>query len=154
LRNLAIAFLFVMAAVLLLPPFAMWVERSLSFFSRLRPAQAGGGFLLGVTLGLVVVPCAGPFLAAITTAAARENFGGRTIAATLAYAIGAAIPMLVLACGGREAGARIRAHAEQLRMVSGAVIALVAIGLVFHVDDNLAQLTPGYTTYLQKKIES
>ena len=154
LRNLAIAFLFVMAAVLLLPPLALRVERSLSFFSRLRPANAGGGFFLGVTLGLVFVPCAGPFLAAITTAAARENFGGRTIAATLAYAIGAAIPMLVIAYGGREAGARIRAHAEQLRMVSGALIALVAIGLVFHVDDNLAQLTPGYTTYLQKKIES
>jgi cytochrome c biogenesis protein CcdA/thiol-disulfide isomerase/thioredoxin len=154
LRNLAIAFLFVMAAVLLLPPLALRVERSLSFFSRLRPANAGGGFFLGLTLGLVFVPCAGPFLAAITTAAARENFGGRTIAATLAYAIGAAIPMLVIAYGGREAGARIRAHAEQLRMVSGAVIALVAIGLVFHVDDNLAQLTPGYTAFLQKKIES
>jgi len=113
----------------------------LSFFSRLRPANAGGGFFLGATLGLVFVPCAGPFLAAITTAAARENFGGRTIAATFAYAAGAAIPMLAIARGGREMSARIRLHAERLRMASGAIIALVAIGLVFHVDDHLAQLT-------------
>ncbi len=153
LRNLAIVLLFVMAGVLLVPQAALLLERSLSFFSRLRPANAGGGFFLGATLGLVFVPCAGPFLAAITTAAARENFGGRTIAATLAYAIGAAIPMLAIARGGREMGARIRTHAERLRIASGVVIALVAIGLVFHVDDRLAKLTPAYTTFLQKKIE-
>jgi cytochrome c biogenesis protein CcdA/thiol-disulfide isomerase/thioredoxin len=154
LRNLAIALLFVMAVVLLLPQAALLLERSLAVFSRLRPANTGGGFFLGVTLGLVFVPCAGPFLAAITTAAARESFGGRTIAATFAYAIGAAIPMLVIARGGREASARIRAHAERVRLASGAVIALVALGLVFHLDDRVAQLTPGYTTFLQKKIES
>lgn len=153
LRNLAVVLLFVMAGVLLLPRAALLLERSLSFFSRLRPANAGGGFFLGATLGLVFVPCAGPFLAAITTAAARENFGGRTIAATLAYAAGAAIPMLLIVRGGREMGTRIRAHAERLRIASGAVIALVAIGLVFHLDDRLAQLTPGYTTFLQDKIE-
>src|SRR3954454_3551445 len=153
LRNLAIALLFVMAVVLVLPQAALLLERSLSFFSRLRPANAGGGVFLGVTLGLVFVPCAGPFLAAISTAAARENFGGRTIAATLAYAVGAAIPMLVIAYGGRGASTRIRAHAEQLRTASGVLIAAVAVGLVFHVDDHLAQLTPGYTTFLQNKIE-
>jgi cytochrome c biogenesis protein CcdA/thiol-disulfide isomerase/thioredoxin len=153
LRNLAIAFLFVMAVVLLLPRAALLLERSLAPFSRLRPANAGGGFFLGATLGLVFVPCAGPFLAAITTAAARENFGGRTIAATLAYALGAAVPMLAIALGGREVSARIRGQAERLRIASGAVVALVALGLVFHLDDRLAQLTPGYTTFLQDKIE-
>ena len=42
LRNLAIALLFVMAGVLLLPRAALLLERSLAFFSRLRPANAGG----------------------------------------------------------------------------------------------------------------
>jgi cytochrome c biogenesis protein CcdA/thiol-disulfide isomerase/thioredoxin len=153
LRNLAIALLFVMAGVLLLPRAALLLEQGLSFFSRLRPAKAGGGFFLGATLGLVFVPCAGPFLAAITTAAARENFGGRTIAATFAYAAGAAIPMLLIARGGREVARRIRMHAERLRIASGTIVALVAVGLVFHFDDRLAQLTPGYTTFLQNKIE-
>jgi cytochrome c biogenesis protein CcdA/thiol-disulfide isomerase/thioredoxin len=154
LRNLAIALLFVMAAVLLIPRLALWVERSLSLFSRLRPANAGGGFFLGVTLGLVFVPCAGPFLAAVTTAAAREDFGVRTIAATVAYSIGAAIPMLLIVRGGREAAARIKEHAATLRTVSGVVVAAVALGLVFHVDDHLANWTPGYTTFLQNKIEN
>ena len=153
LRNLAIVLLFVMAAVLLVPQVGMFVERRLAVFSRLRPANAGGGFLLGVTLGLVFVPCAGPFLGAITAAAGREQFGGRTIAATLAYAIGAAIPMLLIAIGGREASARIRSHAETIRMASGVVIALVAFGLVFHVDDHLAKVSAPWTTYLQDTFE-
>jgi cytochrome c biogenesis protein CcdA/thiol-disulfide isomerase/thioredoxin len=153
LRNLAIALLFIVAAVLLVPRFSLLVERGLAFFSRLRPANAGGGFFLGVTLGLVFVPCAGPFLAAITTAAARENFGLRTIIATVAYGLGAAIPMLAIAYGGREVASRIRQRAEVVRGVAGVAIALVAVGLVFHVDDHLARLTPSYTTFLQDKIE-
>ena len=153
LRNLAIALLFVMAAVLLVPPISLLVERGLAFFSRLRPADAGGGFFLGVTLGLVFVPCAGPFLAAITTAAAREHFGLRTIIATVAYGLGAAIPMLAITYGGRQVASRIRQRAEVVRSVAGVAIALVAIGLVFHVDDNLAKLTPSYTTFLQDKLE-
>jgi cytochrome c biogenesis protein CcdA/thiol-disulfide isomerase/thioredoxin len=153
LRNLAIVLLFVMAAVLLVPRAALLLERPLTFFSRLRPANAGGGFLLGATLGLVFVPCAGPFLAAITVAAARENFGGRAIAATVAYSLGAAVPMLAIAFGGREASLRIRRHAETVRLASGAIVAVVAVGFVFHFEDHLATLTPGYTTFLQDKIE-
>ncbi len=154
LRNLAIAFLFLMAIVLLVPQVALAVERSLASFSRLRPSNAGGGFFLGVSLGLVFVPCAGPFLAAIAANAAREHFGARTLVATLAYSLGAAVPMLAIAYGGREAAGKLRRHAATVRMVSGAAIALIAIGLVFHVDDHLANLTPGYTNWLQAKIEN
>jgi cytochrome c biogenesis protein CcdA/thiol-disulfide isomerase/thioredoxin len=153
LRNLAVFFLFVMAAVLLVPQAAVGLERGLAFFSRLRPANAGGGFFLGATLGLVFVPCAGPFLGAITTAAARDHFGVRTIAATLAYSVGAAVPMLAIARGGREASTRIRQHAETIRLASGVLVAAVAIALVFNVDEHLAKLSVPWTTYLQDKIE-
>jgi cytochrome c biogenesis protein CcdA/thiol-disulfide isomerase/thioredoxin len=154
LRNLAIVSLFVMAAVLLIPPAGLLLERALASFSRLRPANAGGGFFLGASLGLVFVPCAGPFLGAITSAAAREHFGGRTFVATFSYAVGAAIPMLLIARGGLEASAHLRRHAETVRIASGVLIGAVALGLTFHFDDRIAQFTPGYTTFLQKKIES
>ncbi len=153
LRNIALALLFVMAAVLLVPQAALLVERGLAFFSRLRPARSSGGFFLGITLGLVFVPCAGPFLAAITSAAAREQFGLRTIVATLAYSIGAAIPMLAIARGGREAAARIRANAAGIRVVAGVLVAVVAVGLVFHVDDKLAKVSAPWTTWLQDHVE-
>jgi cytochrome c biogenesis protein CcdA/thiol-disulfide isomerase/thioredoxin len=154
LRNLAIAFLFVLAATLLVPRAALLIERPLAAFSRFRPGNVGGGFFFGATLGLVFVPCAGPVLATVTVIAANNSVGVRAILLTLAYAAGAAVPMLLIAYGGREASARLRRHAQPVRLASGALIALVALGLVFHLDDHLAQLTPGYTTFLQNKIEN
>jgi cytochrome c biogenesis protein CcdA/thiol-disulfide isomerase/thioredoxin len=153
LRNAAIVLLFVMAAILLVPQAGMLIERPLAAFSRFRPRGVGGGFFFGATLGLVFVPCAGPVLATVTVVAANEHVGWRAIVLTVAYSIGAAVPMLVIAFGGREASAKLRGNAQIVRVVSGAVIGLVALGLVFHLDDHLANLTPGYTSFLQNKIE-
>ncbi|HVW90082.1 MAG TPA: cytochrome c biogenesis protein DipZ, partial [Gaiellaceae bacterium] len=154
LRNLAIAMLFVLAAMLLVPRAALLVERPLAVFSRFRPQGVeGGGFVFGATLGLVFVPCAGPVLASVTVVAANENVGLRALLLTLFYALGAAIPMLAIAYGGRGAAGGLRRHALAVRGVSGALIAVVAVGLVLHLDDHLATLTPGYTNFLQRKIE-
>jgi cytochrome c biogenesis protein CcdA/thiol-disulfide isomerase/thioredoxin len=153
LRNLAIALLFLVALTLLVPRIGQLVERPLARFSRLRPQRAGGGFFLGVTIGLVFVPCAGPVLSALTVVAATNDVGGRAVAVMLAYALGAALPMLAITIGGRDVAQRLRAHATQVRAVSGVAIAAVAIGLVLHVDDNLATFVPGYTDFFQSKIE-
>jgi len=153
LRNLAIALLFVMAVTLLVPRAGLLVERPLAVFSRFRPGNVGGGFFFGATLGLVFVPCAGPVLATVTVVAANNSVGLRAILLTLAYGIGAAVPMLLISRGGREASSHLRRHAETVRVASGALMAVVALGLVFHVDDHLATLTPGYTNFLQGKIE-
>jgi cytochrome c biogenesis protein CcdA/thiol-disulfide isomerase/thioredoxin len=154
LRNLAIALLFVLAAMLLVPQAAVLIERPLAVFSRFRPKGAeGGGFVFGATLGLVFVPCAGPVLATITVVAANSDVGLRAILLTLFYALGAAIPMLAIAYGGRGAAAALRRHAQSVRAVSGALVAVVAVGLVLHLDDHLATLTPSYTSFLQRKVE-
>jgi cytochrome c biogenesis protein CcdA/thiol-disulfide isomerase/thioredoxin len=154
LRNLAIAALFVLALTLLVPPVAMWLERPFARLTRLRAQNVGGGFLLGASLGLVFVPCAGPVLATVSVVAATNDVGVRALLLTLAYAVGAAVPMLLVAYGGSRAPGRLRANARALRTAAGAMIAVVALGLVLHVDDHVATLTPGYTDFLQKKIES
>jgi cytochrome c biogenesis protein CcdA/thiol-disulfide isomerase/thioredoxin len=153
LRNAAIVLLFVLAATLLVPRLALLLERPLAVFSRLRPGGVGGGFWLGATLGLVFVPCAGPVLATVTVVAAHDQVGWRAIVLTIAYGIGAAIPMLAIATGGRAASARLRERATAVRTVSGVLIAAVALVLVFHLDDRLATLTPGYTDFLQSRVE-
>ena len=66
LRNLAIGLLFLLAATLIFPQVGLWLERPLASLSRRRPGDLGGGFLLGASLGLVFVPCAGPVLGAIS----------------------------------------------------------------------------------------
>jgi cytochrome c biogenesis protein CcdA/thiol-disulfide isomerase/thioredoxin len=149
LRNAAIVLLFLLAATLVVPRIAILVERPLAVFSRFQPRNAGGGFVLGAALGLVFVPCAGPVLAAISTAAATFHFGWRTLLLALVYSAGAALPMLAIAYGGRRASVPLRQHAQTVRLASGALMAAVALGLVFHLDDNLTKLTPGWESSLE-----
>ena len=150
LRNLSIALLFVVAASLIVPRFGVWLERPLAALSRRAPGNdLGGGFLLGASLGLVFVPCGGPVIAAVSANAARASFGAGTVAVTVAYALGAAIPMLAVAALGQRATSRIRANAPALRTALGVVMAAAALALVFNLDQKLQTWFPDYTHALQ-----
>ena len=155
LRNVAIALLFLLAATLVFPKFALLVERPFTRLSRRVPGNdLGGGFLLGASLGLVFVPCAGPVLAAISANAARVHFGWRTIFVTVFYALGAAIPMLIVAYLGENATRRLRASVPQLRPILGIVMALAALAIVFNADQKLQTWFPNYTNFFQSKVEN
>src|SRR5919201_6527272 len=95
LRNLSIALLFVVAATLVFPRLGQILERPLARLSRRRSGDLGGGFILGLALGLVFVPCGGLVLASIITRTAEID-GARRVAVTGAYAVGIALPMLVV----------------------------------------------------------
>lgn len=95
------------------------------------------GFVLGIALGLLWTPCAGPILATITTLAATGHTNLSTVLVTLAYAIGAAIPMLLLSFGGSKivnsiASAAPYTHA--LRALFGIIVIISAIAMAFGVD--------------------
>src|SRR6185503_19471733 len=108
LRNLSIGLLFLVAASLVFPQVGVWIERPLARLSRRSPdSDLGGGFLLGASLGLVFVPCGGPIIGAISANAARVHLGWQTVAITIAYALGAALPMLAIAALGQRATRRI-----------------------------------------------
>jgi cytochrome c biogenesis protein CcdA len=117
LRNLAIALLLVLAATLLVPRLAGLLERPFLFLSRRRVPAEGNGILLGISLGLVFVPCGGPVLAAVSSLSAAGELGIETFAVTFAYALGAALPMLAIASGARLLP--LRRHAETTRRVAG-----------------------------------
>jgi cytochrome c biogenesis protein CcdA/thiol-disulfide isomerase/thioredoxin len=152
LRNLAIALLFLLAATLLVPRFAGLLERPFLFLTRRRASTDSNGLVLGASLGLVFVPCAGPVLAAVTALSATGDIGVRTFAVTLAYALGAALPMLVIVVtGGRLSG--LRRHAETTRRVAGAVIGVTALAIAFGADQRFTTAVPGYTEALQERVE-
>ncbi len=118
LRNVAIALLFLVAATLLFPKVEEIVQRPFLRLTRRPSGDLGGGLLLGASLGLVFVPCAGPVLAAITVVGATQDVGFRAIVLTVTYAIGAAIPMLLVALGGRAGMTALRPHAHRIRQVT------------------------------------
>ena len=159
LRDVAIALLFVVAVGLLVPRLGEVVARPLSRLSRRGPARGSGGgsgLLLGVSLGLVFVPCAGPVLTAVTVTAASGGVGVRTVLLSIAYAIGVALPMLAIAYGGQRftrGVSALRRNALVVRRVSGVVLAGMAVAFLLGVDTDLAKLAPGYTNALQKSIE-
>src|SRR5919198_2103770 len=112
----------VLALTLIVPAAAALLERPLAFMTRWRPPELGGGFLLGAALGLVFVPCGGPVLAAVTSIAGRREVGTETVFVALAYACGAALPMLLVAYGGRGVASRPRAHAPPGRVAAAALL--------------------------------
>ena len=153
LRNLAIGLLFLVAVSLLVPRVAEWLARPLRFLTRRGAGDRGGGFLLGVSLGLVFVPCAGPVLAAVTVIAARREIGLDSVLLTLAYATGAAVPMLAIAFAGVRAARAFRANAETVRRVSGVLVGAAALAIALGVDRDLQTRLPGYTESLQERFE-
>ena len=153
LRNLAIALLFVVAVTLAFPGAAALVERPLLFLTRRRPTDSAGGLVLGLTLGLVFVPCAGPVLAAVSVLAARGEVGAQTVALTVAYAFGASVPLLAIGLGGQRVAAALRPRMATIRPVLGVTVALAAFAMAFGLDRRLQTLVPGYTEAFQERVE-
>jgi cytochrome c biogenesis protein CcdA len=67
------------------------------------PSGLLGQFLIGGLLGAVWVPCTGPTLAAAITLASRGEDLGRAGTVMVAFGLGAALPLLLVAYGSRRA---------------------------------------------------
>ncbi|PFG30062.1 cytochrome c biogenesis protein DipZ [Paramicrobacterium agarici] len=152
LRWAGIVVLVLIGVGLMVPAFQHLLEKP---FSRIPQKAVGtdrGGFGLGLALGAVYVPCAGPVLAAITVAGATGRVGWDTVALTLSFGIGAAIPLLIFALAGRGVAERIKAFRSRqrgIRITGGALMIALAVGLVFDVPAQLQRLVPDYTATLQ-----
>ena len=156
LRDLAIAVMLVMAASLLSTRVAWLLERPLLFLTRRRPSTDGNGLVLGLSLGLVFVPCAGPVLAAVTVLSASGEVGLRIVLVTGAYAIGVAIPMLAIAIGGQRLTsgvAFLRTHAATTRTAAGVLLGVGALAIAFGLDQKVTTALPAYGTTFQEKLE-
>jgi cytochrome c biogenesis protein CcdA/thiol-disulfide isomerase/thioredoxin len=154
---LGIAVLLVLALGLLVPTIGYWTERPFSRLGASRHANSGGGFVLGLSLGLVFVPCAGPVLAAISVAAANHRLSASALFVTLFYSAGAAVPLLVLSVAAQRAASgwrELRRHLPVVRRVAGGVLAVTTLAIAFGLFDPLQRAVPGYTSALENRVES
>ena len=153
---LGIAVLLILALGLLVPTIGYWTERPFSRLGAASQASSGGGFVLGLSLGLVFVPCAGPVLAAISVAAANHRVSASSLFVTLFYAAGAALPLLVFSVAAQRAATgwrKLRKHLPTVRRVAGAVLAVTTLAIAFGLFDPLQRAVPGYTSALENQVE-
>jgi cytochrome c biogenesis protein CcdA/thiol-disulfide isomerase/thioredoxin len=153
---LGVALLGLLSVGLLMPKFGEVIERPFARLGASRYANEGGGFVLGLSLGLVFVPCAGPVLTAISVAAAHRHAGATSLLVTLFYALGVTLPLLVLAVVAQRATgwSSLRSHLPTVRKVAGVVLGVATLAIAFNWLGALQRDVPGYTSALEDHIES
>ena len=144
LRDIAIVLLLIFGALMIVPHPLQWLAARLHGVVNRAHAvgqEAGsgnwGGFVLGMTLGVVWTPCAGPVLGSILTVVATSHDLAWSGMLLLAYAIGSGIPMLAIAYGGQYVTTHVRGlarHAHRVQQASGVVVMLTAVGLYYQYD--------------------
>lgn len=156
LRNIAIGVVFVLAAILLFPKIGDLAGRPFHRLARRNAADVGGGFVLGLSLGLLFTPCAGPIIASIAVVAATKSFSADAVFVTLAYAIGAGVILLAIALAAQRGLniAPLKSRALSVRRGLGIVVAAAGVIMVLGLDTRLAAQVPGYTRALQGLEES
>lgn len=88
------------------------------------------GLLMGLTLGIIWIPCVGPFLSAVLFDIAAEGKVAWGVLQMLFYSIGFAIPMLGIAYASHFTRRQInvlKRHPRMISMVSGAVLFLFGL---------------------------
>lgn len=151
-RWVALFALLAIGTGLIYPRFEELLEKPFARLPQKQIATRSDGFGLGVALGVLYVPCAGPVLAAIVIAGATGSIGAGTIALTVSFALGAALPLLVFALAGRRVAERVgafRRRQRETRIAAGVVTILLAVALVFNLPAALQRAIPDYTRTLQ-----
>jgi cytochrome c-type biogenesis protein len=124
-----------------------------------NPAYSGGkenggywgGFVTGLTIGIVWAPCTGPIMSSVITLAASSGTNAMSVFITLAYVIGTAFPMAILMLGGQTLFNKLsffKHNGKRIQQVF-AVLILVAALFIFTGLDRAFQTAfldafPGY----------
>lgn len=134
-RTLAVMMLVIFGLTLLLPALN---DRLLSLIEQIWPfkpqSKTGsgfwGGFVAGVSLGLVWSPCVGPVLASVATFAALGEFSLSQLLVTLSYSLGVAVPLYLIATKAAQLTVQLnwlKSHNQEIRQVFGLLVLVTAL---------------------------
>lgn len=111
-----------------------------------------GGLFLGVSLGILWIPCVGPILGAVfafVAAGSANLFQGSIL--LLVYSLGVGIPMLGIAYSGKRVSGRVTWLAKRghfFKKLSGLILIIVGLMMLFEIDRYLKKiLLPYFPVY-------
>lgn len=142
LRFFSIAVLSLFGASLLVPQIQTQIEILFSRFANFMPASKNrtgffGGFIVGLSLGLLWTPCVGPILASVISLAITGTVTAQAFLITLAYAMGTAIPMFLIMLAGSTALQKVPwlvRNTSKIQKAFGVLMIATAISIFFNVD--------------------
>lgn len=140
-RYIEIAGALVIITMGLMVMFDLSIFKRFYRFSNIRVKGEGriGGLILGMALGLIWVPCVGPFLSTTLTMVATSGQLATGIILLGFYSLGLAIPMLIVGYSSQLLQNRIKGmlkHETIFRYVTGGV--LIVFGLYSIMAGNMA----------------
>ncbi|KKR30131.1 MAG: hypothetical protein UT61_C0012G0001, partial [Candidatus Woesebacteria bacterium GW2011_GWA1_39_8] len=132
----------IFGVALLIPKFQILLETIFSKLSGKLPQQSGrtgfwGGFIIGISIGLLWTPCVGPILAAVISLALTGSVTGTAVLITLAYSLGTGIPMFAILYGGRNLLNRVpwlTQNTAKIQRAFGVLMVITAFGIFFNLD--------------------
>jgi cytochrome c biogenesis protein CcdA/thiol-disulfide isomerase/thioredoxin len=163
-RIVALVLLTLCALMLLSRHVSAWITRPfVALGARLATPSAGGAprgvaasVLLGVATGLLWAPCAGPILGLILTGAALHGASAASTGLLLAYALGAATSLGVIAAASTRVIAALKrtfAAGEWLRRILGVAVLAAVAAIAFGADTGiLTRLSVGGTNRLEQTL--
>ncbi len=144
LRTSAIVMIGLFGISLLIPATQVLLEKVFSRISALVPVSRNtensgivGGFIVGLSLGLLWTPCVGPILASVITLALTGTTTFSAIFITLAYSMGTALPMLAIMYGGRallQKNHWLLENTARIQKGFGIIMIAMAVALFFGID--------------------
>ena len=165
LRSIAILFIIGMGAVLfdddinmefmkLTGSITQGLRQNFSFLnkysSRMPEGSLLGGFFLGMSLGVLWIPCVGPILGAVLAFVASVGNTSYGAWMLFVYSVGMSLPMLSIAYYGKKVTNRYQwfsRNGELLKKLSGLVLIVIGIMLLFNIDKLIIRaLSPYFPT--------
>lgn len=106
-----------------------------------------GAFVLGMSLGIVWIPCVGPILGSVLAYAAVQGNLVKGSILLLAYSLGLGLPMLAIAYGGKYTTGKVEwvnRNSRLIRKIAGWVLILTGVAILFGVDKYIQKLLLPY----------